>query len=125
MGQHLYLVAFDQTHAPEPRERREQQHTFGHRELLAEAAARAAAEREEGVCGPRRSRFGSPAFRVELFRIGEEARVSVHRVLADDDERARRDTVAADGEVSERATHEPPRGRIEAHRLAQHALRVL
>jgi hypothetical protein len=48
LRQHLYLMALDRTHAPEPRERREQQHAFGHRELLAEAAARAAAEGEVG-----------------------------------------------------------------------------
>ena len=48
----------------------------------------------------------------------------MHRVLADHHERARRDDVLADFEIPDRATHDPPSGRVDAHGLGQHAFRV-
>src|SRR5215207_7607598 len=93
--------------APAARERGEDEHGLHPREALADAAALAAAEGEVGELRPRRLCLRREALGVEALGLRPEARVAVHHVLADEDERAARDEVAADLVVFER---EPAQG---------------
>src|SRR2546423_8870573 len=82
----LDRVAGREAHPPAARERGEEEYGLRPCEALADAAAHAAAEGEVGELRARLSGFRSPAFGVEAFGVGAEARVAVHDVLADEDD---------------------------------------
>ena len=124
-GKRLDAHARGEAKPPAAGDGSEQQPRLHQRERLPDAAANAAPERE--VAEGRTSSFGlrRPALRVEAQRLLEEAGVPVRDPRAQQDDRAGGDDVAAELDVGQRPAPDQPRGRIEPHRLLQHAARVL
>src|SRR3954447_10435349 len=93
----LHLVSGHEPEAPPLPERREQQHTLHPCELLTDALARAAAEREVREARTLGRRLVQPALGPEELGLRKEARVPLSDVRTNDDERALRYVISAKG----------------------------
>src|SRR4051794_34213162 len=87
--------------------------------MRADACAWPAAEREVGVRVPRPLALGAEPGWVERLRVLPELWVAVGDVLADRDERAGRDEVAADLVIGLGHAAERVGGGIQAHRFLE------
>src|SRR5262249_23929514 len=100
----------------------EDQLGFHHREAVADADARAAAEREVGEARQALLEIAQPAFGLERRGVVEVARVAVDRPGRHHERRALREREAGDLDGRDRLARDAPRRRIEAHRLEDDGL---
>ena len=98
------------------------QRRFEHRERVADADARAAAERKIGVFGQRLARPSAQRSGSKSQRVVEPPWVAMHDPLAHQDIRAGGNEVAADRHVFERPAADDISRRIEPHRFADDLL---
>src|SRR5262245_16972260 len=102
----------------------QEQGRFDHREGVADAQARPAAEGEVREARQVLQFLFRPALRTELHRLLEPARVAVYDPLAHQDRRAFRHTVASDDAVTEGLAADRVDRRTNPHRFLYHLFGV-